>query len=123
VLLAAIFVRLGMDTSIEKPQSLPPVREIRGVDPSSVTIISPEDASTITDRTSITWTPVERALFYEVRITDQDGALLWEQRTTSATLALESAGLKPGTRGFLLVTAHLPDNRTLRSRAVSFSTP
>jgi hypothetical protein len=68
------------------------------------------------------WRAVPRSLFYDVRLATADGDLVWEGRATA--LSLRPPGdlpLEQGEKYFVWVRAHLPDGRTLQSRALAFS--
>jgi hypothetical protein len=67
------------------------------------------------------WTPIERALFYEVRVLTADGDLVWQIRAES-TEARPSADItfRSGQNYFVSVSAWLPEGKAARSTVVGF---
>jgi hypothetical protein len=115
----AVVVRLA----IRGPDPVPvePIERIRSAESSpSVAILQPPEGGVLPGTAgNVRWTAVERALFYEVRITDERGALVWQGRTESVELSVPRLDMSG--HGFVWVTAQLPDNRSVRSRAIGFS--
>jgi hypothetical protein len=68
------------------------------------------------------WTPVPQSLFYDVRVATAAGDLLWEGRVTATSLRPPvDLPLEGGQKYFVWVRAHLPDGKTVQSRALAFS--
>ena len=67
------------------------------------------------------WATIPRALFYDVRITDPSGQLVWSSKVEQERVQVpEDAGLKPGPY-YVWVRAHLPEGKLVRTQAVSFT--
>ncbi len=68
------------------------------------------------------WKPVPRSLFYDVRVATAAGDLLWEGKATATSLRPPvDLPLEGGQKYFVWVRAHLPDGKTVQSRALAFS--
>jgi hypothetical protein len=67
------------------------------------------------------WTPIEQALYYEVRVLTADGDLVWETRAES-TEAHPPADLtfRSGQNYFVSVTAWLTEGKVAKSGVVGF---
>lgn len=71
---------------------------------------------------TFSWEPVAAALTYRVRVMRDDGQLVWEGDTTTATLRLTDATALPAEVPlYVAVAAVLPDGRTTRAPAVPFT--
>lgn len=69
----------------------------------------------------IEWSAMAGAVFYQVRIAAEDGALVWDGRASGESQALVAdAAVQPGRRYYVTVTAHGAGDRSVRSRAVGF---
>lgn len=67
------------------------------------------------------WSPVSRALFYEIRVLTADGDLLWEARTDGPEARPPATVSFPaGQNYFVSVTAWLPEGKAVKSTAVGF---
>jgi hypothetical protein len=100
----------------------PATNAVRGVDATEVVVIEPGDGAVLSRESGVVgWEPVSRALFYEVRLTDVDGALWWETRTEATSVTIPAGALRPSAHGYIWITAHLPDNRSVRSPARAIS--
>jgi hypothetical protein len=100
----------------------PDVQAVRGLAAADLQVIEPlEGGALAKERGHVRWQPVPRALYYEIRLTDLDGALAWEGRTETTEIVIPSAVLQSFSNGFLWVTAQQPDNRSVRSRAMAVS--
>lgn len=113
---------LLMRAGTDDPPSGSETRAIRGPESSAdISITSPAEGGLLPSSAAVVrWTPVERALFYEIRVTDARGTLLWEGRSDDATVVLPTLPLNDSAGGFVWVSAQLPGNRSIRSRAVAF---
>ena len=123
---ALVLVAFVVGSEIRRPvpgsRPVEAPRETRGFESPTLTILSPADGATLPAAGGqVTWTAVDRALFYEVRVTDEQGSVLWERRSESPSLSFPTGALRSGARGFIWVAAQLPDNRSVRSRVVGFS--
>ena len=67
------------------------------------------------------WTAVQNALYYEPRLLNGDGDLLWQERVDKPVWrAPDSLQLHSGQKYFVFVSAFLPDGKAVKSPAVSF---
>ena len=84
-------------------------------------LIFPREGSTVRlPVQTIRWLPIPDATFYEVKIVTEDGAAVATQSTNNTELPLPGDALKPGSKYFVTVVAHLNGNRTVRSQLVNF---
>jgi hypothetical protein len=68
------------------------------------------------------WRPVPRSLFYDVRLATAEGDLVWEGRATATSLRPPGdLPLEEGQKYFVWVRAHLPEGKTVQSRALAFA--
>ena len=101
-----------------------PARTVRGA-PTAVAspeLLAPREGALVgvTD-VEFRWSEVRRSLFYEVRVTDLEGSLMWQGRTEERQVRLPPAvRLTSGEAYFVWVRAHLPEGRTVESRVVGF---
>lgn len=95
---------------------------VRGPEASSkLTLVFPHEGSIVRlPLQPLRWLPVSDATFYEVKIVTDDGAAVATQSTNNTELLLPSEALKPGSKYFVTVVAHLSGNRTIRSDLVKF---
>ena len=101
-------------------QPVTPGSGVRGLAATDLQVIEPMEGGRFSrDAAVVRWLAVPRTLFYEIRLTDPDGALVWEARTQVTEISIPPEALRPFSSGFLWVTAHQPDNRSVRSRAVA----
>lgn len=69
----------------------------------------------------LAWQPTANAITYRLRVTRDDGTVVWEGETAAtATRIAESAGLPAGTPLYVSVAALMPDGKTTRSSSVRF---
>ena len=67
------------------------------------------------------WSPIERGLYYEVRVLSADGDLVWEGRAEGLHVRLpEKTHLIAGQKYYVSVSATLADGRFLKSPLVGF---
>lgn len=67
------------------------------------------------------WQTVPDAMFYEVRVLSTAGEIILVEQTERTSLKPGAvASLAPGTKYFVVVTAHLREGRTEKSEVVSF---
>lgn len=99
-----------------------PTSDVRGMDATEVRVLEPSDGAVLKRESGVVaWEPVSRALYYEVRFTDVDGTLWWDTRTEATVITLPADALRSGANGYIWITAHLPDNRSVRSPARAIS--
>ncbi|MGH9601226.1 MAG: anti-sigma factor family protein [Terriglobales bacterium] len=102
----------------------PPSRETRSLAQSGdpLRLLEPRPGATVAPEAfDLRWTPVPRALFYEVRITTPSGQLVWSSKVEQQQVRVPvGAGLRPGAH-FAWVRAQLPEGRLIRAQAVSFT--
>jgi hypothetical protein len=121
VLLLAVYA--GMHRPSASPVATPPDVAVRGTeDDAGPRLVAPVAEAVIdATRLELRWTVVPSAVLYEVRITTDEGDLVWSGRESGSEIRLPSGvSLSPGRRYFAWVIAHVPGNRTLRSAAVPF---
>ena len=98
--------------------------ETRFVDPGAVgpTVLHPIEGSTVpVDSLWIRWAAQPVSLFYEVRVVDGDGDLLWQDRVEGTEILLPGGlGLTAGEDYFVSVRAYLAGGKMLRSQHVGF---
>jgi hypothetical protein len=69
----------------------------------------------------VAWQPTVNAIAYRLRVTRDDGTVVWEGETPATTIRIaESAGLPARTPLYVSVAALMPDGRTTRSSSVRF---
>ena len=104
---------------------VPPPRTVRGAPIAAVAspeLLAPREGALVgvTD-VEFRWSEVPRRLFYEVRVTDVEGSLMWQGRTEERQVRLPpEVRLASGEAYFIWVRAYLPAGRTVESRVVGF---
>lgn len=102
----------------------PPVRETRSPTRSSAEprMLEPSPGATLdAANMELRWAGIPKALFYDVRITDPSGQLVWSSKVEGERVQVPAdAGLKPGAY-YVWVRAHLPEGKLVRTQAVSFT--
>lgn len=99
----------------------PPELRAPAVAASTPEVLHPRDGGLLYDNESIRWRPVDRALFYRVRLTTDFGDPVWEGEASESELrAPAGLGLVPGELYFVWVRAHRDDGKTIKSKAVGF---
>lgn len=84
-------------------------------------LLSPLDGAELLHPIEFKWKPVANALFYEVRISREDGSLQWEGQSDKQSLRpAPEAALEPGKTYYVVVVAHLADGRRESSIATPF---
>jgi hypothetical protein len=92
------------------------------VQPTTIEMVAPRDGSAVRRvDVEFRWTPVNRAIFYDIRVLSADGDLVWQSRSDNPA-ARPPAGVKftVGQRYFVLVSAWLPEGKTIKSSAIGF---
>lgn len=113
--------------SVEAPTTVatpePPAVRSRSIGPSRPEQVFPRpDAAVRREDLEFRWRPVPRSLFYEVRLATEEGDLVWAGRASATSLRPpKELRLEGGQRYFVWVRAHLPEGRTIQSRAVAFT--
>lgn len=97
------------------------VRKARPVE-DAPQITFPRDGGVLTtDELEFRWNGPRESVAYEVRVVTADGDLVWEGQTDTAQIRLpRDVSLVPGNKYFVWILAHLPDGRTVKSRAIAF---
>ncbi len=112
--------------NVPAPLVRPPSEHVRSTatEGASPELIFPQEGARISPgELEFRWAAVSRSLFYEVRILDEDGGLLWEGRTEAASLKPPATlMLKEGRQYYISVRANLPEGQTIRSRTQGFIT-
>ncbi len=113
----------GLPTAPPKTQ---PNRSAAVRSPSSQELIpkllAPREGAAIRAKDlELRWQPVADALFYEVRLLSVTGDVVLSQQTENTSLTPgTAAALVPGTKYFVVVSAHLREGKTQKSRVVAF---
>ena len=98
--------------------------ETRFVDPGALgpRVLLPIEGSTVpVDSLWIRWAAQPPSLFYEVRVVDGDGDLIWQDRVEGTEILLPGGlGLTADEDYFVRVSAYLAGGKTLRSRHIGF---
>jgi len=102
----------------------PEPREIRNIDTAhrAPSVLSPMDGASIRPgELTVRWTQVPGSLYYDIRLVDAEGFLLWQDRVkqTSAELP-EQLDLVSGERYFVRVDAYLAEAKSVSSSHVKF---
>jgi hypothetical protein len=80
-----------------------------------------EGAAVRKENLELRWQPVSDAMFYEVRLMSAAGDVVFEQQTENTSLKPGAAApLIPGTKYFVVVSAHLRQGKTEKSALISF---
>ena len=88
---------------------------------SAPVVIAPLDGAAVAREFEVRWESVESAVAYDVIVLNQDGDPVWSKKTTSDRLGIPGgARLEDGKSYFVLVSATLPDGKTVRAKSVSF---
>lgn len=101
-----------------------PSEQVRGLTAPSLdpAILSPAEGQTIGQDAQLHWQAVPSALGYEVRILNVAGDTVWKSRTNSDHVPMPRTGsLRAGEKYFVLISANLPNGKTVRTHAVSFN--
>lgn len=85
-------------------------------------VISPRDGAVVSStKLEFRWKPVQGCIYYEVRLLDAEGSVVWEQRTESTSMNLPAeVSLKAGQKYFVWIKAVLAGGAALQSKAVGF---
>jgi len=85
-------------------------------------LLAPREGATVArDAIEVRWTPVERAMFYDLHLLSADGDLIWEGRADGIQARLPaSIRVSPGQKYYVSVAAWLPDGKSLKSSLVQF---
>lgn len=85
-------------------------------------VLSPAEGQTISEDAQLHWQTVPSALDYEIRILNVAGDTVWKSRTTGDQVQLPRGGsLRAGEKYFVLISANLPNGKTVRAHAVAFN--
>ena len=112
--------------SAERPEvrATPAPTEVRSrpVGPGRPEPISPRPGAVVRrEDLEFRWRAFPRAVFYEVRLATAEGDLVWEGRASQTSLRPpKELRLGTGQKYYVWVGAHLPEARTVQSRAVAF---
>ena len=102
----------------------PPARTVRSA-PATIAspqLLAPREGALVgIAGVEFRWKEVRPSLFYEVRVTDAEGGLVWEGRTEGRQIRLSpEVRLTSGEAYFVWVRAYLPEGKTVESRVVGF---
>ena len=110
-------------TQAPKPKSERP-DEVRRTTSQGVIprLLAPQEGAVIERKDlELRWQPVTDAMFYEVRVMSTAGEVVLVEQTERTSLKPEAAAsLMPGTKYFVVVSAHLRQGKTEKSDAISF---
>jgi hypothetical protein len=111
--------------AIPQPQARPVekqyVRKLTTSAP-SLQLVEPRSDSVVGRKAlRFVWKPIGNAAYYEVRLVDSEGDLVWQGNESEQTAHLPSdLSVRPG-RYFVWVHAYLNDGRMVKSEAVPFT--
>jgi len=120
---------ITLPSAVSQPPRVKPVphesleRDVRqGPSSALPEVLSPSQGAVVAlGSIEFRWTEVPRSLYYEVQLMTDEGSLVWEGRSESASLrAPGNIALNPGRIYYVSVRAHLPEGQSLRSPAVGF---
>jgi hypothetical protein len=113
----------GLPTAAPKTQPNRPA-EVRSTSSQELTpkLLAPREGAAVRAKDlELRWQPVADALFYEVRLLSVTGDVVLSQQTENTSLKPGTgATLVPGTKYFVVVSAHLREGKTQKSRVVGF---
>lgn len=117
------FAAILLTLWVKPPQSTGPdgVRSLEA-HTSIPELLEPADGASLRrDQIAFRWTPVDRAVSYEVRVLNADGNIVWTTHRDQTAVRLPAAAdLRSGAQYFASVRAHLPDGNTLKSPITRF---
>jgi hypothetical protein len=117
------FAAILLTLWVKPPQSTGPdgVRSLEA-HTSIPELLEPADGASLRrDQIAFRWTPVDRAVSYEVRVLNADGNIVWTTHRDQTAVRLSAAAdLRSGGQYFASVRAHLRDGNTLRSPITRF---
>ena len=130
----AVMALAAVLTQSQNPGSNPPgdQRTIAGEEPAEVrnfdsayqgpTVLSPGDGSSIRpDELTVRWTEVRGSIYYDVRLVDVQGFVLWHDRVKERFASPPSQlQLAAGERYFVRVDAYLAESKRVSSDHVTF---
>jgi hypothetical protein len=105
------------------PPVLPPATVRKSPESTSqVVIVSPQEKATLSAHAlEFTWRAVPSALYYEVRVTTEDGTVVWQAKADATSVRLPAdRPLRPGAGYFVSVRAYLAGGGSVLSAWVSF---
>ncbi len=98
--------------------------EVRSMTPKEIIprLLSPKEGAAVRwEDLELRWQPVSDTIFYEIRLMSASGDVVFAQQTENTSLKPGIAGsLVPGTKYFIIVSAHLREGKTIKSGVVSF---
>jgi hypothetical protein len=101
------------------------VRQLRNINRSKLapTILSPiKGANVRPEDLTIRWTSIPGSLYYDIRLVNAEGFMIWQDRIEETELHLPSQlGLIPGDQYFVRVDAYLAEAKSISSRHVPFT--
>jgi len=106
------------------PALVLPKRTVRGGPPPATPdqVFPRPDSAVARQDLEFRWKEIPSALFYEVRVVTADGDVVWEGKSAGTTLrAPSSVALVAGQKYFVWIGAHLPEGKTIQSRASAFT--
>jgi hypothetical protein len=102
--------------------ALPPETRSQAPLPATPRLFHPLPGSSVNRQAfDLRWAAVPKALFYDVRITSPDGQLKWSSRVESAQVRVPAGASLPAGNYFVWVRAQLPEGKSVRDQAVSFT--
>ncbi len=119
VLVTSVSLWLSRDRDLLEPGTS--VRSAES-DRTEVTLLSPTEG-TVMPATGMTlrWRPAPASLYYEVKVVDADGGIVWQARLEQTEVVVPSeAELATGETYYALVDALLADGKRLSSGHVGF---
>jgi hypothetical protein len=119
---------LAPDASVQFPSASPTgedVRQIRNINRSKLapTILSPAKGAIVrSEDLTIRWSGVPGSLYYDIRLVNAEGLMIWQDRLEETELHLPSRlELISGEQYFVRVDAYLAEAKSISSRHVPFT--
>jgi hypothetical protein len=132
--IVTLFVIFGQDPTATLNSGAPPVqanhvaddiRQIRNIDRSSLapSILAPaRDAIVSADDLTLRWSSVSGSLYYDIRLVDEEGFLIWQDRVQDTQQRLpDDLGLISGEQYFVRVDAYLAEAKSVSSKHLQFT--
>lgn len=123
---AVVVLLLGFLAGREFPETAAPEsdHQVRTIDLGALAprVIFPEEGATVDPGNLIfNWTMISDSLYYQVRIVNDEGDLVWQERVAGTQWKLPSGlSLSPGAEYFVRVDSYLAEARSLNSDYLVF---
>lgn len=134
VVIITLFTFVGMqpDISVDTGVQIPPVKplgevsqQLRNINRTSLapTVLAPNEGGSIRpDDMTVRWSSVPGSLYYDIRIVNADGFMIWQDRVEDTQRKLpDHLELISGGQYFVRVDAYLAEAKSISSRHVKFN--